>query len=190
MRYAPAHKEEARSRLVEATSALAKQKGFAATGVDGLMAAAGMTSGAFYSHFRSKNELLAAIVDRELQHSTQLFQTASRAQLLEVVRGYLSEAHVEHPEAGCAVPALAPEIARAGDAAQQVFAQGLQAFHGQLHGLLGDAAAAWSLMAQLVGAVAMARALPPGPARQALLAGVLHQVEQLLKSDAAPREDL
>jgi AcrR family transcriptional regulator len=190
MRYAPTHKEEARSRLVEVTGALAKQKGFAATGVDGLMAAAGMTSGAFYSHFRSKGELLEAIVAHELQRSTQLFQAASRAQLLEVVRGYLSEAHVAHPESGCAVPVLAPEIARAGLATQQAFAQGVQGFHGQLQALLGDETAAWSLMAQLVGAVATARALPPGPARQALLAGVLHQVEQLLKSDAAPREDL
>lgn len=184
MRYTPAYKEEARNRLVEATGSLAKHRGFASTGVDGLMAAAGMTSGAFYAHFRSKNALLEAIVDNELQRSTRLFAVASRQELLDVIRGYLSEAHVDHPESGCAVPALAPEIARAGDATQQAFAQGMHAFHGQLCALLGSAEAAWSLMAQLVGAVTMARALPAGEARTALLASAAKQAELLLS--AAP----
>jgi TetR/AcrR family transcriptional repressor of nem operon len=54
MRYSPEHKEETRARLLKTTGSLVKKKGFAATGVDGLMAAAELTSGAFYSHFRSK----------------------------------------------------------------------------------------------------------------------------------------
>ena len=66
MRYAPEHKEGTRARLVKATGALAKRQGFSGTGIDGLMAAAGLTSGAFYAHFRSKNELLEAIVDNAL----------------------------------------------------------------------------------------------------------------------------
>lgn len=180
MRYAPTHKEEARARLVEATGALAKQKGFSATGVDSLMAAAGMTSGAFYAHFRSKNELLEAIIGNELQRSARLFAAPTRAQALEVLRGYLSHAHVEHPGSGCAVPALAPEIARAGAPTQQVFAQGMGELQARLHDLTGDDATAWALLAQLVGAVMVARALPPGPEREALLAGATGQVEQML----------
>lgn len=187
MRYAPTHKEEARARLVEATGALAKQKGFSATGVDSLMAAAGMTSGAFYAHFRSKNELLEAIVANELQRSAQLFAAPTREQALEVLRGYLSHAHVEHPESGCAVPALAPEIARAGAATQQVFEQGVGALQARFRALVGDDAKAWALIAQLVGAVMVARALPPGASRAALLEGATLQVEQLL--DAAPTSE-
>ena len=61
MRYPATHKQDTRARLLKTTGALAKRQGFAGTGVDGLMAAAGLTSGAFYSHFRSKGELLDAI---------------------------------------------------------------------------------------------------------------------------------
>ena len=113
MRYAPEHKEGTRARLVKATGALAKRQGFSGTGIDGLMAAAGLTSGAFYAHFRSKNELLEAIVDNELQRSVALFAQQSPAKAMKVIEGYLSPAHVAHPESGCAVPALAPEIAAA-----------------------------------------------------------------------------
>lgn len=180
MRYAPTHKEEARTRLVEATGALAKQKGFSATGVDSFMAAAGMTSGAFYAHFRSKNELLEAIVGNELQRSAQLFAVPTRAQALEVLRGYLSHAHVEHPESGCAVPALAPEIARAGAATQHAFEQGMGALQARFRALVDDDAKAWALVSQLVGAVVVARALPPGPARAAVLEGATRQMELLL----------
>lgn len=187
MRYAPTHKEEARARLVEATGALAKQKGFSATGVDSLMAAAGMTSGAFYAHFRSKNELLESIVQNELQRSAQLFAAPTRAQALKVLRGYLSNAHVEHPESGCAVPALAPEIARAGASTQQVFEQGVAELQARFRDLVGDDAKAWALLAQLVGAVTVARALPPGATRSALLDGAARQVEQLLA--AAPASE-
>lgn len=184
MRYAPTHKEEARARLVEATGALAKQKGFSSTGVDSLMAAAGMTSGAFYAHFRSKNELLEAIVANELQRSAQLFAAPTREQARAVIRGYLSNAHVEHPASGCAVPALAPEIARAGTSTQRAFEQGIGELQERFRDLLGDDAKAWSLVSQLVGAVMMARAIPPGPVRSALLEGVTHEVERQL--GAAP----
>ena len=112
MRYSSEHKEETRTRLLKATGALVKEKGFAATGVDGLMAAAELTSGAFYSHFRSKSDLLEAIVESELKRSTDLFSNKSLEQGIAAIEGYLSQAHVEHPESGCVVPSLAPEIAR------------------------------------------------------------------------------
>ncbi len=64
MRYAATHKEETREKLIESSRALAKKGGFETTGVDALMKAIGLTGGAFYSHFRSKDELFAAIVER------------------------------------------------------------------------------------------------------------------------------
>ena len=186
MRYAPEHKEGTRARLVKATGALAKRQGFSGTGIDGLMAAAGLTSGAFYAHFRSKNELLEAIVDNELQRSVALFAQQSPATAMKVIEGYLSPAHVAHPESGCAVPALAPEIARADAATQQAFERGVLALKEQLRTLTGDDARAWSLMAQLVGAVMLARGLPSESTQQALLDSVLQQVRRLV--DDAPDE--
>lgn len=54
---------EARARLIEAARSLVRRKGFAATSVDDLCAAAGVTKGAFFHHFSSKEALGVALVD-------------------------------------------------------------------------------------------------------------------------------
>lgn len=188
MRYPSNHKQDTRAHLLQTTSALAKRRGFAGTGVDGLMAAAGMTSGAFYSHFRSKSELLEAIVHHELQRSGKLFHGKSRRQLLRIVEGYLSQAHVDQPEAGCAIPALASEVARADDATRQAFESGVLALKGSMADTTASEAQAWSVVAQLVGAVALARAMPTQEVREALLKGVLGCVQQQLRGGELPAE--
>ena len=71
MRYPPGHKEEKRKELLAISGAAVQQGGFAATGVDALMQAAGVTSGAFYSHFASKGELLKAVIGHELAISRE-----------------------------------------------------------------------------------------------------------------------
>ena len=65
MRYSAEHKTQTRDKLLASSGALAKRGGFSATGVDGLMKAIGLTGGAFYGHFASKDALFAAIVERE-----------------------------------------------------------------------------------------------------------------------------
>jgi TetR/AcrR family transcriptional repressor of nem operon len=182
MRYSTEHKVGARARLVETTGALAKEKGFAATGVDGLMAAAGLTSGAFYSHFRSKNELLQAIIENELDRSIALFSNMSVEQSLTVIEGYLSQAHVDHPASGCAIPALACEISRADKSTQAVFEEGMVKLQAQIKIVVQDDAQAWSIMAQLVGAVMIARGIPSQSVRSALLDGVKQQIKLVLEN--------
>lgn len=54
---------EARARLIEAARSLVRHKGFAATSVDDLCAAAGVTKGAFFHHFPSKEALGVALID-------------------------------------------------------------------------------------------------------------------------------
>lgn len=190
MRYTPRHKEDTRARLLDAAGALIKQRGFAATGVDGLMAAAGLTSGAFYSHFRSKGELLEAVVERELDRSIALFSGTSPEQMMSTVEAYLSADHVRHPGTGCVVPALAPEIARAGDPAQRAFEQGVVAVKERIGALVDDEGAAWSIIAQLVGAVMMARGLPTEARRQALLQGVAQQIGRMLAKSPDPAHEV
>lgn len=184
MRYSPEHKEDTRARLLATTGALVKKKGFAATGVDSLMAAAGLTSGAFYSHFRSKSELLEAIIANELKRSGELFSNKSLEQTLTAIEGYLSPAHIAHPESGCAVPPLAAEIARAGESTQQVFEQGIVELKQNIRKLVSDDATAWAIIAQLVGAVMVARGLPSERTRNALLKGVAQQVRQMLERES------
>ena len=69
MRYKPEYKQQKRQELLHISGQLAKQNGFAATGVDSFMKVAGVTSGAFYSHFSSKQDLFKALIETELQHS-------------------------------------------------------------------------------------------------------------------------
>jgi len=65
MRNSPARvpRGEARARLIEAARSLVRRKGFAATSVDDLCVAAGVTKGAFFHHFASKEALGVALVD-------------------------------------------------------------------------------------------------------------------------------
>lgn len=164
MRYKPGHKEEKRQELLKASGALAKQSGFAATGVDALMQAAGMTSGAFYSHFSSKSDLLKALIESELSASREMWagnphETAEEWLGFELDR-YLSASHVKHPEAGCVLPALAPEIARADLSVRQIYEEELLKGLDILAKRLGSEDLAWAFLCQLVGAILMARAMP------------------------------
>ncbi|RZU02247.1 TetR family transcriptional regulator [Rivibacter subsaxonicus] len=162
MRYPKHHKDAARQRLVEQTGSHAKQHGFAESGVAALAAAAGLTTGALYKHFDGKAELFAALVQAELARTAQMLAAIDSDEgTARMLAGYLSPAHVRHPERGCALPALTPEIARADDAARQAYQAGLLEVHAELQRLSGgDADSAWVLLAQLVGAVMLARALP------------------------------
>ena len=182
MRYAPNHKDTTRTRLLEVGGALAKENGFGTTGVDKLMAAAGLTSGAFYAHFRSKGELLEALVDSELTRSLARFADKDDAGLLAALEGYLSPSHVERPAEGCAATSLTPEIARASDSAKQSFEARMGDIHAAIAPHVADDGAAWALMAQAVGAVMLARAMASSEVRQAVLDGALANTRALVEA--------
>ena len=164
MRYKPGHKEEKRKELLKASGALVKQNGFAATGVDALMQAAGVTSGAFYSHFSSKSELLKALVESELLASREMWEgnpheTAEEWINFELDR-YLNMGHVRHPEAGCVLPSLGAEIARADISVRERYEEELRKGQAGLARQLGSDNLAWAFICQLVGALLIARAMP------------------------------
>jgi TetR/AcrR family transcriptional repressor of nem operon len=164
MRYTATRKAETRNHLLDASGALIKKKGYAATGVDALMAAAGMTSGAFYNHFSSKAELFAALVEHELEHSLAKLTDNSACQQdkewpMRQLQRYLSWKHVQNPEGGCPLPSLGAEIARADNAAKEKYETALKQMHAIWEKQLGDRKLAWATMAQLVGSVLLARAM-------------------------------
>jgi len=164
MRYPPGHKEEKRKELLAISGAAIKQGGFVATGIDTLMQAAGVTSGAFYSHFASKNELLKAVIAQELLHSRKGWQKnphTDATQWLDFeLERYLNLSHVRHPESGCVLPSLGAEIGRADDEVKTLFEQEMHKGVEMLAQRLGSEETAWAFICQLVGAVLMARAMP------------------------------
>jgi TetR/AcrR family transcriptional repressor of nem operon len=189
MRYRPDHKDNTRARLLEVGGALAKRDGFSTTGVDSLMAAVGLTSGAFYSHFRSKAELLEAIVENELTRSLDLFANQTDQQLIAALQSYLSIQHVDDPAAGCAVTSLSAEVARSNTATKQTFERMMLQIKAAVQSHFIDGNRAWATIAQVVGAVMIARAMATEESRRSLLEAVMeHATEMVVAAGQAGDE--
>lgn len=163
VRYSTTHKEETRQKLLESSGALAKRGGFSSTGVDGLMKAIGLTGGAFYSHFPSKNDLFTAIVQRELSTSPIGLMARGdgfcRDKLERCLSRYLSMAHLQNADTGCAIPALGAEIARADLAVREEAEHWMLQLQRAWAEILEDGELAWALISQCVGALVVARML-------------------------------
>ncbi|MFJ4249877.1 TetR family transcriptional regulator [Pseudomonas sp. DTU12.3] len=162
MRYSAGHKLETRERLLQSSALSAKRSGFSTVGVDGLMKAIGLSGAAFYSHFSSKDALFSAIVERELGQSLERLSgqgNEDRERLERCLKQYLSMAHVEQPESGCALPTLGAEIARSDVQVREqaeIWICRLQESWAQI---LQSESLAWAILSQCVGALVVARML-------------------------------
>ena len=88
----PANKPSARDKLLQAAVRVVRQKGYAATSVDDLCAAAGVTKGAFFHHFASKEDLAVAAAEHWNEFTSEFFRNApyhARKDPLDRVLGYL-----------------------------------------------------------------------------------------------------
>jgi TetR/AcrR family transcriptional repressor of nem operon len=169
MRYKPGHHAESHQRILQAVGRTLRTAGYTGIGVDGLSKAAGVTSGAFYGHFKSKAEAFQAAVSaglEELQIGITGFQEKAGPGWLEAFSDfYLSEKVTCPPGDACALPSFSPEVARAGEASREAYQAGLlQLVKTVAAGLPGSKverrAMAWEFLAKLVGAVMLARAVP------------------------------
>lgn len=114
MRYDKGHKDETRRHILDVASAQFRESGIAAVGLAGIMSEAGLTNGAFYSHFASKEDLVRevltdALTRREERHKANLENGVA---LETTIRDYLSTRHRDHAGSGCPTAALVAEIAR------------------------------------------------------------------------------
>jgi len=183
MRYPKDHKDTSRQRLIQQTGSHAKKHGFNDSGVAALAASAGVTTGALYKHFNGKAELFAALITAELERTAQMyegFDPGDERRTVRALADYLSVAHVKHPEQGCPLPSLCPEIARADPAAMAAYQAGLLEIHQKLMRLTASSEAAWTLIAQNVGAVMLARAMPDKDCQQEILSALRKSGENLI----------
>src|SRR5947209_17621416 len=121
-RYGKEHKQTTRRRIIEAAGRRLKRDGIDGSGVATLMADAGLTYGAFYAHFDSKEDLIATAVAEQLREQRERFSTQPVEQ---IVREYLSVQHRDNPEGGCPSAALLDEIGRSTDATKRAYTDGL-----------------------------------------------------------------
>jgi TetR/AcrR family transcriptional repressor of nem operon len=129
VRYGKDHKQATRRRIIETAGRRLKRDGIDGSGIATLMADAGLTNGAFYAHFASKEDLVAtAVADQLREQRTALSaQAPDRAGAEQYVRGYLSAGHRDNPGEGCPSAALLDEIGRCTDATKQAYTDGLLA---------------------------------------------------------------
>src|SRR5947207_338378 len=76
-RYDKQHKQATRQRIIETAGRRFKQDGIDGSGIATLMADAGLTNGAFYAHFNSKDDLVAAVIADQLGKQAERYDTLS-----------------------------------------------------------------------------------------------------------------
>ena len=123
VRYGKEHKQVTRQRIIETAGRRLKRDGIDGSGVATLMKDAGLTNGAFYAHFESKEDLVATAITDQLREQREQLATAApgRAGLEQIVRTYLSPEHRDNPEEGCPSAALLDEITRCADPTKQAY---------------------------------------------------------------------
>jgi TetR/AcrR family transcriptional regulator, transcriptional repressor for nem operon len=126
MRVSKAQQAKNREQVVAAAAKLLRERGIEGIGVDALAKAAGMTHGAVYSHFGSKDELAAAAIRQSLDEIRERWiEDAGGATapglFNRLVRSYVSRSHRDRPGTGCAVAAMGPEATRHGKDVRRAF---------------------------------------------------------------------
>jgi TetR/AcrR family transcriptional repressor of nem operon len=127
-RYSADHKSQTRRRMIEAAGRRFKSDGIDGSGIATLTSDAGLTSGAFYSHFASKDDLVAAVAADQLATQCAAIEAIpeGRAALESFVREYLSPEHRDHPGDGCPSAALLDEIGRCDGAIRAAYTSGIE----------------------------------------------------------------
>jgi TetR/AcrR family transcriptional regulator, transcriptional repressor for nem operon len=110
-------KEATHERIVEVAARAIRRTGYGGTGVADIMKEAGLTHGGFYAHFASREAMLAEAADRAGAEAVAALARIAAAgppqhALKSLLGAYLSKAHVEGVETGCAVAALGSEMPR------------------------------------------------------------------------------
>lgn len=114
MRYEKGHKDETRRRILDVASEQFRARGVAASGLAGIMAEAGLTNGAFYVHFDSKDDLVRSVLDDALTRREEVWKKRDEEDvgLPDIIRGYLTARHRDEPGRGCPTAAMVAEVAR------------------------------------------------------------------------------
>lgn len=180
-RYDKEHKQATRQRILDTAGQRLKTDGIDGSGVATLMADAGLTNGAFYAHFSSKDDLVANVVADQLDAQAQSFRELppGPAGLEAFLREYLSPQHRDNPGAGCPAAALLDEIGRCASGVKDAYTDGARVILDEVAGRLAPAdprsayGRALALYTMAVGTLQLSRAVSdPKLAEEVLEQGV------------------
>lgn len=189
MRVSRVQAEENRQAVINSASCAFREHGFDGIGLKDLMAGAGMTQGAFYKQFESKEDLIAQASRRALSSAVDRWSAAAASKpdtpLAAVVEFYLSMGHCTEKTDGCPVVALGSDAARQGPNVRAAFEDGIKDHLEMIAGWVGEDDKpndkAMGVMATMVGAVLLARAVNDPQLSQKILQSAADAV--LLQTD-------
>jgi len=193
MRYAPGHKAETRDRILSAAERAFSIHGYDGVGVDGLAAQAGITSGAFYGHFRSKAEVFRAAAVAGLQRLrggiVQFHAQPDRPWVRPFMQHYLAPPFRQGLEGGCALPSLSAEVARSDPGTRACYEAEMLRLVDTLAASLPNASLtarrrAWAMMALLAGGATLARSVEDAGVAAEIAAAVTDTVAAITGEEA------
>ena len=169
MRVSRIQAAENRRTVVNVASRLFRERGFDGIGLKDLMKGAGLTQGAFYKQFASKEDLAAQASMQALESASRRWSAAAAANpedpLGAVIALYLSMGHREERGDGCPVVALGADAARQGPDVKASFEAGIREYLEMLGRWVGEAEGkepggkAMAILSTMVGAMVLARAV-------------------------------
>src|SRR5215471_3012043 len=195
MRYNKGHKDTTHDRILEVAARRLRKDGIAASGLAGIMSEAGLTNGAFYAHFSSKNQMVEKCIERATDEQWQQFEKEiASGRLLDIIRAYLSEQHRDHPDSGCPSAALLPEISRQNSTTRHVYTESVKRLLNAVERQLSDMPKgpkareiAIGTVGLLIGTLQLARAIDDSSLSDGILAAGTHVASTLIESGKSRR---
>ena len=194
MRFEKGHKAKTRRHILDVASRRFRKDGVAASGLAGIMADAGLTNGAFYPHFESKESLLRETLANTIaDQGAQLVRDRSIGKNIEgAIRRYLNKSHLEGSAEGCPSAALLPEISRQSEPTRKAYEDGLLTYISALAAHLPDSGSAWSnrramaIFGLMAGTLQIARAIADKALAEDILEGGVEAALLLAKASETP----
>ena len=181
MRYEPDYKAKTRQKVLDEAARTMRAEGVQGMGVAHVMAKAGLTHGAFYAHFASKDALIAETIKQMAVAARGKFDAVTADlepadALRKYIRFYLSARHRDNADTSCPLPWLAGEIPRLDTSSRERYGASVAGLTEILAVRLraldrADAdAVASSVVTELVGALTLSRAVADKAQSDAILA--------------------
>lgn len=189
MRVSRLQAEENRQTVINVASRLFREHGFDGIGLKDLMEAAGLTQGAFYKQFASKEDLAVQASRRALESASCRWTAAATANpgdpLGPVIDFYLSAGHREERTDGCPIVALGSDVARHGVEVKESFEAGIRTHLEILGRLMSETQGeefkgkAMAILSMMVGALTLSRVVNDPDLARAFLDTAAIQVRRI-----------
>lgn len=166
MPYTKEHKNRSRDRIIASAITLFSSRGFDNVTLDAVMAHAGMTRGAFYNHFNSKQDLYAEAMNTAALQSPMASDAPKGVELVEhlqcLVENYLSKAHLQDAINPCLMAFMVTDVANQEPEVRKTYTRIFKGFSKRLTEMMdGDDTHhkqhAQALAALMIGGVAVCR---------------------------------